>query len=425
VANANVYFRRCFGEVFRSRSFLFLGSSLSEEYFLNLFGETLELCGPSPVPHFAFLPKKLKIDSRFLAEQMNITVCQYKDHEELPELLAILNDRIRHPMSRISRWSVEVNDGLCLEIAPHSPLPIPEAHSNWAVAVVVEACPEGRFVIDRNRPELRSQFRETRFEEGEHVVSPKPGIFAVRARTGDSSESDSVGAAVRELLRKIGRGREVLHLHLPSAGGTVPPVYGFIEAVRAFGDRKRESGRPLRLIAYVGSQVMLNLTSHQICVHELLTSTLIRFWTVVNAGEPMVHLNNHVAYQDTGAEPARRVLYKEPRTTLREVLVDVLGELDDAALKHWRVSVCPSPRHDGRTYANMRANQLEQSADINAPLPDTGAATAHSQREPVTADSVASKTLRDIGIVFGSVLTLDRASQLWVCKPEKYSTATT
>ena len=52
-ANTAVPFRLCFGEVFLSRWFLFLGSSLSEDYFWNLFGETLERCGANFAPRFA------------------------------------------------------------------------------------------------------------------------------------------------------------------------------------------------------------------------------------------------------------------------------------------------------------------------------------------------------------------------------------
>ena len=50
VTNRAPQFRRCFAEVFNTRSFLFLGSSLKEDYFLNLFGEVLDLCGPSAFP---------------------------------------------------------------------------------------------------------------------------------------------------------------------------------------------------------------------------------------------------------------------------------------------------------------------------------------------------------------------------------------
>ncbi len=367
-ANTAVHFRRCFGEVFGSRSFLFLGSGLSEEYFWNLFGETLELCGPGPVPHFAFVPEQDKIDVRFLAEEMNITVCEYKDYGDLTLWLKALQGMVQEPSVRVSRWHIQLRGGSCLEIVPYSHLPMPEPDSDWAVAVVVRACAEGRFDLDRDRDllgqqdELRSMLKDQVFPKDRHVLSPKRGVFAVRARTRPDSEteSDSVGAAVRELLGEVDDHWNVVHLHLPSAGGTVPPVYGFIESVRAFGDWAREGKRPLHLIAHVGSQVLLNLSSRQVGLYELLTSRLIRFWTVVNS--------------ESGMEPTRRVVYRTPQTLLKEVLVDALGDVDDKALREWSISVCPSPKHEAG---------------------------------PIT-DEYLGMTICDVGVVFGSVLTLTR-----------------
>lgn len=48
-------FRRAFAEVFRDRSLWFLGSSLTEPYFLDLFGEILEMSGPNPYRHYCFV----------------------------------------------------------------------------------------------------------------------------------------------------------------------------------------------------------------------------------------------------------------------------------------------------------------------------------------------------------------------------------
>lgn len=366
VANTAVHFRRCFGEVFGSRSFLFLGSSLSEEYFWNLFGETLELCGPSPVPHFAFLPKQGRTDARFLAEQMNITVCEYRDYKELTPWLKELKGAVEKPSARISGLRVELGRGSTLEIGPYSPLPIPDPSSNFAVALVVRACPAGRFDLDNDLPDQKEEFAlkfgDQVFQKDKHVLTPEPGIFAVRARTKDESESerDSVGSAVRELLGQVKKRWSILHLHMPSAGGTVPPVYGFIEAVRAFGKWAGDSDKPLHLIAHVGPQVLLNLNSRQIALPELLTSGLIRFWTVVN--------------HESGREPTRRVLYRHPDKLLKEVVVESLGNVGDETLKKWNMWLCPSPKRDLRLTEN-----------------DLG------------------RALRDVGFVFGSVLTLERA----------------
>ena len=82
-------FRRAFAEVFRSRSLLFLGSSLADQYLLNLFGETLELFGGNPFPHYALVLKRTT-DPDFLRTRLNIFAYEYDSHDCLPELLEAL-----------------------------------------------------------------------------------------------------------------------------------------------------------------------------------------------------------------------------------------------------------------------------------------------------------------------------------------------
>jgi hypothetical protein len=379
VANTAIHFRRCFAEVFRSRSFLFLGSNMSEDYFLNLFGETLELCGPSPVPHFAFV-KRGSIDARFLAEEMNIVVCEYDDYKKVTEWLGLLKDMVDSTNCRISRLSVQLEERSSLEIAPFAHLPIPEANSDCAVAIVVRACGKGLFEPDPDlagQCELTSRFKNQIFPLDERVVSLAPGIFAVRARRPDDDDgAGSVGDAIRDLLDRVSGRWSVLHLHLPAAGGTVPPIYGFIEAVRAFGgwvrNRTQKAQGPLHVIVHVGPHVLLNLTSRRISLYELLTSTMIRFATAVIA--------------EDGSEPTRRVLYKSPGTRLSDVLNEIL-DLDAAlpqAVPSWSMSLCPSPTHPAR-----------------------GAHESATPLNPAWLD----KSLCAAGVVFGSVLTLARVQQ--------------
>ena len=367
-ANTAVHFRRCFGEVFASRSFLFLGSSLSEEYFWNLFGETLELCGPSPMPHFAFMPEDADVDVRFLAEEMNIAVCRYDLHKGgLAPCLRRLRKTIETPRVRMSRWELQLKGGSSLTIAPYSQLPEPDPYADRAVAIVVRACPNGHFELDqdllRELPDLKEIFADSQFDPGKHVLSPQANLFAVRGRTKpeEESENDAVGTAVTELLDQVGP--STLHLHLPSAGGTVPPVYGFIEVARAFGNWATASPRALHLSAYVGHQVLLNLTSHQIGLHELMTSTLIRFWAIITTSD--------------GQNPTRRVLYKPATARLGDTLMELLDLSNERALMNWSKSLCPSPK---RSLFPLEQKDLD-------------------------------KTLVDVGVVFGSVLTLVRTSQ--------------
>ncbi len=122
------------------------------------------------------------------------------------------------------------------------------------------------------------------------------------------------------------------------------------------GEYERTS---LHLIAHVGPQVLLNVNSGQINMQELLTSKLIRFWTIAIAAN--------------GVEPMRRVLYKPLDTLLKDVLAEVLG-IDGPAATRWSISVCPSPK---RELARL-------------------------------SDKDLTRNLCDVGVVFGSVLTLNR-----------------
>jgi hypothetical protein len=97
VTNAQPHFRRAFAEVFRRRSFLFLGSGLLEEYLINLFGEILHHFGPSPRPHFALVPEERRnvLDPQFLQTRLGVVPIFYGNHDELPMFLGELAERIR------------------------------------------------------------------------------------------------------------------------------------------------------------------------------------------------------------------------------------------------------------------------------------------------------------------------------------------
>jgi|GEM_PF-1488596 len=135
-------FRRAFAEVFRSRSFLFLGSGLSEQYFLNLFGEALEIYGRSPFPHYA-LVKKGSTDPEFLRSRLNTFVFEYDDHGKLPAILHELHQTVENRSALTRTWSYSVatsvrsqQDRKVSDIhIVRGRLPMPEAHECLAVGV--------------------------------------------------------------------------------------------------------------------------------------------------------------------------------------------------------------------------------------------------------------------------------------------------
>ncbi|HEX8436263.1 SIR2 family protein [Archangium sp.] len=97
--NAQPHFRRAFAEVFHRRSFLFLGSSVLEDYLVNLFGEITHHYGPGPHPHFALLPGKQRqaFDPQFLQTRLGVVPIFYEDYSAIPEWLGALSERLLTP----------------------------------------------------------------------------------------------------------------------------------------------------------------------------------------------------------------------------------------------------------------------------------------------------------------------------------------
>jgi hypothetical protein len=114
-------------------------------------------------------------------------------------------------------------------------------------------------------------------------------IFAVTARCRGNDADNAVNSACLAVLDIIADmpGISTLHFYMPLEGGSVPPVFGFIEALRSFGEWKRTKGNssPLHLIVYGPSAAELNMDAARIDIHELLNSPHIRFWAVVCANK--------------------------------------------------------------------------------------------------------------------------------------------
>jgi hypothetical protein len=363
VTNRAPDFRRCFTEVFNSRSLLFLGSSLKEDYFLNLFGEVLDLCGPSAVPHFAFT-KEGEVDANFLADQMNITVCEFRKWEELPNWLDCLKKEIDKPGARSAGWS------FVIEPSPQTEpdLEIVTGRQSPEVAGAREAI---AFVARRDKkdlPILPDQFKHLALERpcpiSDHIfLYPTSHVYAVTARCRKNDDGRAVYFAARDLLEEVtatNHAVTTVHLQFSGTGGTVPPIYGFIEVVRTFGEwraRSRRDDKRIRLILYIQRDVELSLTSGRIDIIELLASRLVRFWVVVISSESQ--------------EPVRRAVHFSAGTKLKEVLKIVDVPVDSP---RWFVSISPSPR---------------------------------KELSKTTTQSVQHLTLVQVGIVFGSVLILE------------------
>lgn len=126
------HFRRAFGEVYRQRSLLFLGTALRDPYFLTLLEENQELYGAGPLPHFALLHKDDPADDVFVRERLQIEVARYESHADLPGILNRLGANFERQGLRATAWdwglqSGDATDTLRVRIT-HSPAECDGAH---------------------------------------------------------------------------------------------------------------------------------------------------------------------------------------------------------------------------------------------------------------------------------------------------------
>lgn len=128
------HFRRCFAEVFRHCSLLFLGSGLAEPYLLTLFDEIVELVGPPPRPHFALVPEGM-LEPDFMLEHYHIVCRTYPrdDHEHVSRLITQLAEFVQGDRCRPRSWGYRLRTPSFVE-AQHcgthfevvrAPLPVP------------------------------------------------------------------------------------------------------------------------------------------------------------------------------------------------------------------------------------------------------------------------------------------------------------
>lgn len=112
VTHTSAHFRKAFAEVFRSRSLLFLGCSLKDRYLLELFGEILEMYGPSPQPHVAFVKaQEFPPDVReFLRTEVGIRTVVFQDFEDLTHWLGRMADALDPERPQHARWEHHLPD---------------------------------------------------------------------------------------------------------------------------------------------------------------------------------------------------------------------------------------------------------------------------------------------------------------------------
>jgi hypothetical protein len=275
VAHRAQHFRRSFAELFRARSFLFLGSGLAEPYFLSLFDEIIELTGPPVRPHFAMIQEG-DLDPEFMRQRYHIICNTYPraEHERVTQLLKEFRDYQRRQRARPTSWGfrVAVPSWLSKESVGdqfkviRGSLPNPDAVSaDEAVAI---SC---------GRAEASRPADETERLRGRAMVSPSGAkMLGLRDKTSHwendwlvklESVQNSYGIVARELIASPGTSRDrrspeavrnsfkeflcfakdrhfrTVHVQLLAAGElrVFEPWISLVQMARAYGEWFREN----------------------------------------------------------------------------------------------------------------------------------------------------------------------------------------
>jgi len=403
VTYGDSHFRRAFAEVFRHRSLFFLGSGLRESYLQELFGEVLEIYGPSARTHFAIMPVK-EVDPRFMYERFQIAVFEYdpgddekhKDHSPVTKSLAQLHDALETSESAPVSWKwgrSRIVDRLVasshddLEVV-RAPLPTAKQPDTCLAVSAGGARATPYFAISSAK---ESSIRDTLAKWDADVDAPMAEIdrdgyvgryagadaFAVRARpmNDDYKDLSQIAPASIALFDAVANRYGCIRMQLLAVGGSestgarwsrrpFPPRFSFIQIVRAWGQwrRKHPDHRCRLALHVVDTSLCHDIASGRIDVLEILRCDHIRFWAEV---------------VDSPDKLDRRLFQYMPETTTLGFICDELG----LTASEWKLEISPPPTNDPRDFAHDRlsAELLGRTLDK---LFVVAGSTLHFRRKP-------------------------------------------
>ncbi len=273
VANRAPHFRRCFAELFRTRSFLFLGSGLSEPYFVSLFDEIIELTGPPVRPHFALLPEG-DTDPEFMRQRYHIICNTYpKDqHGSVADLLGKFASQLRNERARPALWGFRAQTQTTFsghELTDHfrvvrATMPGPASLAKGeAIAVSCGRDPNHDATNEEERkcgvplygagPRILEQSKLVHEWKNRFVVrfdAPKRAygivareLIAGREASGDRRSPEVITTAFKEFLDVARRKKyRKVHVQLLAAGPdrAFEPWISLVQMARAYGEWYRE-----------------------------------------------------------------------------------------------------------------------------------------------------------------------------------------
>lgn len=375
VAMASEPFRRAFAELFRSRSLLFLGSGLRDTYFLDLFSEIIELYGPAPHAHYAFVEPGAT-DPDFLRQYFGILAWE-TPHEELPRMLGMLADGIAGMRPRQLTWTFVpapagggASAGRSELRVVRAPLPaVPDSgeclvFSSGGTAKKPRLSAVAKAILDENRlPRDASAFEP--FAPAGRPDAPvfvwrhrtDPRFFAVNARldpwtkaggqirpadprkypfdaerptAGGRERRDVrlVSIAVEQLMRAAHEAKYRTVATMLLASGplrTFPQSHALMQMVRGWArwqERAGDSPPDLR-IHVVARDVLYDLGAGRLDLARSLAHDVVEFWLEIEKRD---------------AEPERHLVVAPSGAAVRKVLAAY-----DVTRPGWTLDLSPHP----------------------------------------------------------------------------------
>lgn len=375
VTNREPHFRRSFGELFRSSSFLFLGCGLAEPYFLSLFDEIIELVGPPVRPHFA-MSEQGTFDADFLRQNYNIECIPYAkgNHVEVSKGLEALSRTVLSERARSSSWGFRIAEPQqvdwtgAIEDFKVVRAELPEPASLPPKHCLAISCGRSGDAVKVN-PELERKLKLYQgfpHLTGDQVVQVSrdyENVYGIIAREGRRDQRSprvirAVFTMALDVFNCLGVGTVHVQLLAAGPGRNFRPWISIVQMARAYGEWFRTStGNRMAVRLYVvDPSVIALLQGSHLDLAEHLEGTDSRINIEVR---PTVGVVRH----------QRLISADEPLGTLTRGL----WTREDVP----RVSVEPAVTHDG--------------------------CTVHTLKEAKARNS----TVEDIGLVSGSTLILD------------------
>ncbi|MDQ3697063.1 MAG: SIR2 family protein [Gemmatimonadota bacterium] len=374
VTHTELHFRRAFAEIFRNRSLLFLGSGLRDQYLLELFGEILEMFGPNPIPHYAFIQEG-EVDADFLRSRFDILVIEYPEgrHDTIPGWLGELQKELAGNRWRQTRWSFSldsgrrpnphdtVDEGAVVQLRrPHADLeiirgsiPLPRPHRRECTVISAGMAGEGQPTMGDRMAKYREEltvaglipkgvkpaplFASSDLVWGYPSSSdgaPSPVFYAVARGASDAKDLRVIAATVEHVLEWVESQTPYRLVRMPllAAGQErrrYPPRFALVETVRGFARwRRAHPDSELRLIIHlVHPGVLSELSTGKIDVLQLLSSAEdIPFWMEVIVGSKVVE---------------RQLVYRSEQLSIGDLAneIELVGP-------HWHVDLSPVPSPD-------------------------------------------------------------------------------